>query len=149
MKWIFSLCYTYTWVRQMRLNHNQPSIIWWFPEIGVPQNHPFLDGIFPKINHPAMKGYPHLRKPPYYHTWLGLPRPSTSKEVHQQGMACTDPSWGLGVPCLKEDRRLWLFKMTSQSLCLLTHTYIHGCNITVSRRTCLISSIWSRAIPFM
>ena len=30
--------------------------IWRFPEIKVPLNHPFLDGIFPfkLINHPAM-----------------------------------------------------------------------------------------------
>ena len=32
--------------------------ICWFPEIGVPPNHPFLDGIFPNINHPFL-GYPH------------------------------------------------------------------------------------------
>ena len=30
--------------------------IWWFPKIGVPLNHPFLDAIFPYklINHPAV-----------------------------------------------------------------------------------------------
>ena len=42
--------------------------IWWFPEIGVPPNHPFLDGIFPykpSLNHPAIGvppiyGNPHM-----------------------------------------------------------------------------------------
>ena len=26
--------------------------MWWFPKMGVPLNHPFIDGIFHKINHP-------------------------------------------------------------------------------------------------
>ena len=30
---------------------------------GTPSYHPFLDGIFHDINHPAIKGYPHLWKP--------------------------------------------------------------------------------------
>ena len=36
--------------------------IWWFPEIGVPPNHPFLDRIFHEINHPFW-GTPNLGKP--------------------------------------------------------------------------------------
>ena len=39
--------------------------IWWFPEIGVSPNHPFID-VF-SINHPAI-GVPHFRKPPYMYT---------------------------------------------------------------------------------
>ena len=39
-------------------------VIWWFPEIGVPPNHPFLDGIFPNKNHPywgsPIYGTPHF-----------------------------------------------------------------------------------------
>ena len=35
---------------------------WRFPEIGVPPNHPFLDGIFPYK--PSIWGYLHLWKPP-------------------------------------------------------------------------------------
>ena len=31
---------------------------WRFPKIEVPPNHPFIDGIFHEINHPAI-GYPH------------------------------------------------------------------------------------------
>ena len=31
--------------------------IWRFPEMGVPPNHPFLDGIFP--SKPSIVGYPH------------------------------------------------------------------------------------------
>ena len=38
---------------------------WWFPELGVPpSHHPFEDGNFHEMNHPAI-GYPHLWKPPY------------------------------------------------------------------------------------
>ena len=37
------------------------SDIWWFPEIGVPLHHPFLDGIF----HYKACGIPHLWKPPH------------------------------------------------------------------------------------
>ena len=40
---------------------------WRFPEIGVPLNHPFIEfyrWIFHEINHPAIKGYPHLWKAP-------------------------------------------------------------------------------------
>ena len=43
--------------------YNSNIFIWWFPEIGVPPNHPFLDGIFPYK--PTILGYPHLWKPPY------------------------------------------------------------------------------------
>ena len=38
--------------------------IWMFPEMGVLPNHPFIDGIFHAINHPAM-GYLYFWKPPY------------------------------------------------------------------------------------
>ena len=34
---------------------------WWFPEIGVPPKHPFLDGIFP--HKPTILGILHLWKP--------------------------------------------------------------------------------------
>ena len=44
--------------------------IWRFPEIGLPQNHPFIDGTFINhykvINHPFF-GTPHSRNPPYMH----------------------------------------------------------------------------------
>ena len=39
-------------------------VIWGFPAMGVPLNHPFIDGIFP-INH-LFFGYPHLRNPPSF-----------------------------------------------------------------------------------
>jgi hypothetical protein len=26
--------------------------IWWFPYMGLPPNHPFIDGIFHEKNHP-------------------------------------------------------------------------------------------------
>ena len=39
--------------------------IWRFPEIWVPPNHPFFDGIFHYKS--TIVGIPHLRKPPYYH----------------------------------------------------------------------------------
>ena len=43
--------------------HVSPSDIWRCPEIGVPPNHPFLDGIFHyKL---TILGIPHSRKPPY------------------------------------------------------------------------------------
>ena len=32
--------------------------------MGVPPNHPFLDGIVPNKNHPFL-GYPYFKKPPY------------------------------------------------------------------------------------
>ena len=32
---------------------------------GIPSHHPFLDGTFPEINHPASLGYPHCRKLPW------------------------------------------------------------------------------------
>ena len=35
---------------------------------GTPSYHPFLDGIFHEINHPAMGVLPFFRKPPYYIT---------------------------------------------------------------------------------
>ena len=38
--------------------------IWRFPKIGLPLNHPFLDGIFHQKNHP-FGGTPHLWKAPY------------------------------------------------------------------------------------
>jgi hypothetical protein len=31
---------------------------------GLPPNHPFIDGIFHEINHPAIGGAPKLWKPP-------------------------------------------------------------------------------------
>ena len=34
---------------------------WGFPKIGVPPNHPFLDGIFPNKNHPAI-GVPQFQE---------------------------------------------------------------------------------------
>ena len=35
--------------------------IWGVPEIGVPSNHPFLDGIFPNKNQPFLDyGNPHM-----------------------------------------------------------------------------------------
>ena len=40
----------------------------------VPLNHPFLDGLFHDINHPANLGIPHWWKPPHVnsiHRWLG------------------------------------------------------------------------------
>ena len=41
--------------------------IWWFPKIGVPPNHPFIDGRFPyKL---STFGYPHLWKPPSAFVW--------------------------------------------------------------------------------
>ena len=48
-----------------------------FPEIGLPPNHPFLDGIFPNKNHPAIGVPPWLWKPPCWddptsHLWLPL-----------------------------------------------------------------------------
>ena len=42
--------------------------IWGFPEIGVPPNHPFLDGIFPNKNQPFWIP-PWLWKPPYKDSW--------------------------------------------------------------------------------
>ena len=53
----------------------------WFPEIGVPPNHPFLFGIFPEVNHPAMggppiDGTPHVRvQPSFVVTLQGLEFP--------------------------------------------------------------------------
>ena len=40
-----------------------PLLIWGFPEIGVPPNHPNFSGIF--HYKPAIFGYPHLWTPPY------------------------------------------------------------------------------------
>ena len=40
---------------------------WGFPKIGVPRNHhPFLDGIFPDKNQPAIWGYPMIMETPIY-----------------------------------------------------------------------------------
>ena len=39
--------------------------IWGFPEMGGPPNHPFLDGIFPELNHLAIGVPPWLWNPPY------------------------------------------------------------------------------------
>jgi len=36
---------------------------WWFPEIGLPLNHPFIDRDFPLFL-PSILRYPHLWKPP-------------------------------------------------------------------------------------
>ena len=36
--------------------------------IGVPHNHPFLDGIFPEINHPAI-GVPPFMDSPVFRRW--------------------------------------------------------------------------------
>ena len=47
-------------------------IMWRFPEMGVPPNHPFIDGIFHEINHPAIKEYHHFRKPPLVETMVCL-----------------------------------------------------------------------------
>ena len=41
--------------------------IWRFPEIGVPPNHPFVDGI--SINQPFW-WYPYSNRPPYPHILL-------------------------------------------------------------------------------
>ena len=38
-------------------------LIWGVPKMGVPPNHPFIDG-FSIMSHPFL-GYPHSRKPPY------------------------------------------------------------------------------------
>ena len=44
--------------------------IWWFPEMGVPPNHPFLDGIFP-YKPTSYWGYPHgYGNPPYLETTI-------------------------------------------------------------------------------
>ena len=40
------------------------NLIWRFPKIGLPPNHPFIDRIFHEINHPFW-GTPHFWKPPY------------------------------------------------------------------------------------
>ena len=49
------LSHTCTW--QSKDGHAKNCLnIWWFPEIGVPPNHPFLDGIFPYK--PTILGYP-------------------------------------------------------------------------------------------
>ena len=45
---------------------------------GTPSHRPFLHGIFPNKNHPAIRGYPHLRKPPYGNGWF-------SKEITYKG----------------------------------------------------------------
>ena len=37
---------------------------------GTPSYHPFWFGMFHEINHPAIKGYPHFRKPPYIYTHI-------------------------------------------------------------------------------
>ena len=58
--------HTYDDVYSARILRN--VCICWFPEIGVPPNHPFLDGIFPY--EPSIRGYPHLWKPPYYILWV-------------------------------------------------------------------------------
>ena len=46
-------------------------LIWMFPEIGVPPNPPFIDGIFPYK--PSIVGYPHLWKPLYHETVMMSP----------------------------------------------------------------------------
>ena len=38
---------------------NPSMIIWSFPKIGVPPNHPNFSGIFHEKNQPAFLGYPH------------------------------------------------------------------------------------------
>ena len=51
------------------------SPMWSFPKVGVPSNHPFLDGIFHEINHPAMKGYSHGHGTPQVVSGVGRLRP--------------------------------------------------------------------------
>ena len=45
---------------------SQPSTICllFFPKMGVSPNHPLIDRIFPKKNHPSILGSPIFRKPP-------------------------------------------------------------------------------------
>ena len=44
-------------------NVNYQYAIWRCPKIGVPLNHPFIDGFFMKQT--IHFGYPHVWKPPY------------------------------------------------------------------------------------
>ena len=41
--------------------------IWWCPKIGIPPNHPFLDGIF--HYKPSIVGCPHFTNHPYIFSW--------------------------------------------------------------------------------
>ena len=89
------------------------SQIWGFPEIGVPPNHPFLDGIFPCkptildtpiYGNPHMSSRTHLWNTPSRHDW---PWPSLA-QPRDRGNACeTDLQGQWHVVALRtETRRL-------------------------------------------
>ena len=67
--------------------------------MGVSLNHPFLDGIFHEINHPASLGYPHVWNPPYQqspgcnHDWPRL-RKHPSKKMTGLMQLSSSPSLG-------------------------------------------------------
>jgi len=53
------------WLELGRLGRkNRVGAIWGFPQKkGTPSHHPFIDGIFHELNHPASLGYLYFRKP--------------------------------------------------------------------------------------
>ena len=75
--------------------------IWGVPEVGVPPNHPFIDGFSLLINHPAM-GVPSFMEPPIdVHCVSRLPR---SPNVATRG----------GMPCpLESLGTLWLWPIAA------------------------------------
>ena len=84
--------------------HNHWWFQWWFSTTGgTPVHHPFLDWIFPDINHPAIGGTPWLWKPPNenYGTLWSLSQP-LNNSPHQ-----VSPPSGFhqGSLCFPRDRR--------------------------------------------
>ena len=52
-RWVVG-CWMLLCGRTIERTLREPISIWWFPKIGVPLNHQFIDGIFHEINHAAI-----------------------------------------------------------------------------------------------
>ena len=74
----------------MTIKNHINTIIWRFPEIGVPPNHLNFDGIFHEINQPAIFwGTPRASwKPPYHIREIHTDRqpPKTTAQIKTQGL---------------------------------------------------------------
>ena len=88
--------------RQLGVHHITK---WWFPKIGVPLNHPFLDGIFPYK--PSIWGYPHGHGNPQIVTSLGPANPHFRRRYHDFDpikMTVTVPNLLSQSPTVVDDR---------------------------------------------
>ena len=69
------------------------ELIWRFPKVGVPPNHPYSNGF--SIINPSIWGYPHLWTPPYCNMMSGCP--SWSQPFRPCGccglQVLRDPCW--------------------------------------------------------